>query len=89
MVLRATGRGDELIRYVVDRPGHDRRYSADATKTRTLGWESGIPFADGIAATVVWYRDRRYWRELIKSGEWKDCYARQYAEFDGPHTRSP
>jgi dTDP-glucose 4,6-dehydratase len=80
LVLQATGRGEELIRYVGDRPGHDRRYSVDATKTRALGWEPRIPFAEGIAATVAWYGDRRDWWEPIKSGEWKDFYARQYAE---------
>jgi dTDP-glucose 4,6-dehydratase len=74
------GGGEELIRYVGDRPGHDRRYSVDATKTRALGWEPRIPFAEGIAATVAWYGDRRDWWEPIKSGEWKDFYARQYAE---------
>jgi dTDP-glucose 4,6-dehydratase len=83
LVLQATGRNDELIRYVGDRPGHDRRYSVDAAKTRALGWEPRIPFADGIAATVAWYRDRRDWWEPIKSGEWKDFYARQYADLQG------
>jgi dTDP-glucose 4,6-dehydratase len=83
LVLQATGRNDELIRYVGDRPGHDRRYSVDAAKTRALGWEPRISFADGIAATVAWYRDRRDWWEPIKSGEWKDFYAWQYAELQG------
>ena len=83
LVLQATGRGEDLIRYVGDRPGHDRRYSVDATKTRALGWQPQIAFADGIAATVAWYRDRRDWWEPIKSGEWKDFYAQQYAEMQG------
>ena len=83
LVLQATGRGDDLIRYVGDRPGHDRRYSVDAGKTQALGWQPHVPFADGIAATVAWYRDRRDWWEPIKSGEWKDFYARQYAGLHG------
>ena len=51
------GADDELIEYVTDRPGHDRRYSLGSEKVRALGWEAQVRFADGLERTVAWYRD--------------------------------
>jgi dTDP-glucose 4,6-dehydratase len=65
---------------VADREGHDRRYSLDTTKLRTLGWQPQTSFEDGLRETVQWYRDQRDWWQPIKSGEYREYYARQYAE---------
>jgi len=59
----------DLITYVTDRPGHDRRYAIDATKLETeLGWEAQENFETGLAKTVDWYLDNRWWWEPIRSG---------------------
>jgi dTDP-glucose 4,6-dehydratase len=80
-ILELTGGGEELIRHVDDRPGHDRRYSLDDSKLRALGWAPQHSIADsGLALTVAWYRDNRAWWEPIKSGEYRAYYEQQYAE---------
>ena len=78
-ILELTDRDESLVRHVSDRPGHDRRYALDTSKLRALGWEPRVPFADGLAATVAWYRDNRAWWEPLKSGEYRDFYEQQYA----------
>lgn len=76
-ILRALGKGDELIDFVPDRLGHDRRYAIDPTKiSRELGWLPETKFDDGIAWTIQWYLDNRSWWENIISGEYKDAYER-------------
>jgi dTDP-glucose 4,6-dehydratase len=80
-VLDATGADTSLVRPVEDRAGHDRRYSLDTTKIRTqLGWEPRVPFDEGFARTVDWYREHRSWWEPIKrSGGYQPYYEQQYA----------
>jgi dTDP-glucose 4,6-dehydratase len=78
LILQHTGRGDDLISHVPDRPGHDRRYALDSSKLRALGWASENDFDRGLADTVSWYRDNRGWWEPIKSGEYRRYYERQY-----------
>jgi dTDP-glucose 4,6-dehydratase len=68
-----------LLRSVPDRPGHDRRYSLDSSKLRSLGWAPQKRFEEGLRETVEWYRDNRAWWEPIKSGEYREYYERQYA----------
>jgi dTDP-glucose 4,6-dehydratase len=77
-ILDLTGRDQSLVRHVTDRPGHDRRYALDTTRTRGLGWEPRRDFAAGLAATVAWYRDRRDWWEPIKTGAYRTYYETQY-----------
>ena len=79
-VLREMGRGwDESVRYVQDRPGHDRRYAVDAAKIRReLGWSPRHRFADAIRTTIRWYRDHEDWWRGVKSGEYLTYYQRQY-----------
>jgi dTDP-glucose 4,6-dehydratase len=79
-LFELTGADRSLLRRVADRPGHDRRYSIDTTKLRTLGWKPERSFEDGLRETVEWYRNRRDWWEPIKSGEFRAYYERQYAE---------
>ena len=77
-IVAYTGAGEELISYVTDRPGHDRRYSLSSEKIRALGWEPRVHFADGLERTVDWYRDNRWWWEPIRSGDYRAYYERQY-----------
>ena len=81
-ILEMLGKHADLIRYVADRPGHDRRYAVDCTKVQSLGWEPRTAFEDGLRHTVGWYRDNPQWWRTIKSGEWREYYARQYAALD-------
>ena len=77
-LLALCGRGESLIEHVADRPGHDRRYSLSSEKTRALGWEPRIRFADGLSQTVDWYRDNEWWWQPIRSGDYRAYYERQY-----------
>jgi dTDP-glucose 4,6-dehydratase len=77
-LLTLTDRDDSLVRYVADRPGHDRRYALDTTKLRGLGWSPRHTFAAALAETVDWYRSQRAWWEPIKSGEYRAYYETQY-----------
>jgi len=79
-ILELTGADPVLIRYVDDRPGHDRRYAVDDAKLRALGWRPQQSFGEGgLPATVDWYRDNRSWWEPIKSGSYRAYYDEQYA----------
>ncbi|MDP2656335.1 MAG: dTDP-glucose 4,6-dehydratase [bacterium] len=68
MILSALGKGEDMIEYVTDRPGHDRRYAIDATKIMNLGWKPEYTrdkFARGMKETVQWYQDNTPWVEKI------------------------
>jgi dTDP-glucose 4,6-dehydratase len=67
LLLDATGRDWEYVRYVEDRKGHDRRYSLDYSKIAALGYVPQTSFEDGLALTVRWYRDNRAWWEPLKA----------------------
>jgi dTDP-glucose 4,6-dehydratase len=77
-IVAATGAPQELVTYVTDRPGHDRRYSLSSDKVRALGWEPRVFFADGLEQTVEWYRANAWWWEPIRSGDYRAYYERQY-----------
>ena len=77
-IISLTGASEDLIEYVADRPGHDRRYSLSSDKVRALGWEPQVFFEDGLAKTVAWYQERRDWWEPIRSGDYRAYYERQY-----------
>ena len=79
-LLELTGAERSLLRRVDDRAGHDRRYSLDTTKLRSLGWAPETSFEDGLRETVEWYRDNRSWWVPIKCGDYRAYYERQYAE---------
>lgn len=78
-IIELTGKTDDLIEYVTDRPGHDRRYSLSSDKVRALGWEPKFHFFEGgLEQTVAWYIERRDWWEPIRSGDYREYYERQY-----------
>lgn len=70
---------EELIQYVEDRKGHDRRYGIDPTKIKQeLGWEPETKFEDGIIKTIQWYLDNYDWVKNVTSGEYKNYYEKMY-----------
>lgn len=72
--------GDELIRYVKDRPGHDRRYAINATKAMMeLGWLPRYSFEEGLHDTVRWYLDNKPWVAATLSGEYRKYYDKMYS----------
>lgn len=78
-VLDKLGKSEELITYVTDRPGHDRRYAIDPTKIHgELGWLPETTFEVGIQKTVDWYLENRTWWENIISGEYANYYEKMY-----------
>ncbi len=80
LIIRSLGASEELITYVKDRPGHDRRYAIDHTKiTEQLGWVPSCPFETGLTETIAWYRDHPDWLEHVLSGEYAAYYERMYA----------
>jgi dTDP-glucose 4,6-dehydratase len=80
-ILHLLDKPESLIKFVQDRPGHDRRYAIDATKLRTeLGWEPKYTFDTGIKQTVEWYLKHRDWWENIISGEYQEYVTKQYGE---------
>lgn len=74
------GVADGLIRFVKDRPGHDRRYAIDASKSvEELGWKPETSFDEGLAKTVEWYLANRSWTEQIVHGDYRDYYEKMYS----------
>lgn len=71
---------DSLIRYVADRPGHDRRYSLNIDKIRALGWQPQHSPEEAVRLTARWYADNEWWWRKIKSGEFREYYEKQYGE---------
>ena len=81
IILKKLNRPETLIRYVKDRPGHDRRYAIDPGKLkRELGWKPLYTFERGIEETIRWYGENRWWWEKIKSGEYREYYQRMYGK---------
>ena len=70
-----------LIKFVKDRPGHDRRYAIDASKIKEeLGWEPEYTFERGIRETIKWYLDNEDWCGRVRSGDYRDYYKQQYGD---------
>lgn len=78
LILHCLGKPQSLIRFVTDRPGHDRRYAVDCSRLRALGWQPKVSFEEGIRATVEWYRTHEGWWKKIKSGEFRTYYEQMY-----------
>lgn len=81
-ILKLMGKGEEMIRYVQDRPGHDRRYAIDGSKIeQELGWKpSRSSWPGALAATIDWYRSNPDWWKRVKSGAYREYYAKQYGK---------
>lgn len=78
---RKSGSSEELITYVKDRPGHDRRYAIDASKiNKELGWKPSVTFEEGLEKTVQWYLDNETWLNNVTSGDYKKYYSDMYAD---------
>ena len=77
-IIALTGRREDLIEYVTDRPGHDRRYSLASEKVRALGWEPQVRFDDGPRPDRRLVPRQRGWWEPIRSGDYRAYYERQY-----------
>lgn len=74
------GTSEQLITYVKDRPGHDRRYAIDATKiNRELGWKPSVTFEEGLSQTIDWYLENEEWLKHVTSGEYQQYYEKQYS----------
>ncbi len=86
-LLGILGKSEELIRFVKDRPGHDRRYAMDFSKAeRELGWRPGHSFDEALKSTVHWYLEHQDWWRRVKSGAYLDYYETQYG--GGSHASS-
>ncbi|HEX8709498.1 MAG TPA: dTDP-glucose 4,6-dehydratase [Pyrinomonadaceae bacterium] len=78
-LLSALDKPASLIRYVKDRPGHDRRYAIDPAKAeRELGWQPAETWESGLEKTIRWYADNPAWIERARSGAYREFYTRQY-----------
>lgn len=78
---RRPGESAELITYVKDRPGHDRRYAIDANKIKNeLGWEPSVTFEQGLVKTIDWYLDNEKWLENVTSGAYQEYYSEMYGD---------
>jgi len=78
-LLQILQKPEDQIKFVEDRPGHDRRYAVDSSKIRReLGWEPTMTFEEGLLRTVEWYRSQADWVQKTKSGEYRDYYQRFY-----------
>ncbi|MDP2709054.1 MAG: dTDP-glucose 4,6-dehydratase [bacterium] len=80
-ILKAMGKGEELIEYVTDRPGHDLRYAIDFSKAeKELGWRPSVNFDQGLAKTIDWYKNNESWWRNIKTGKYLEYYKQQYGQ---------
>jgi dTDP-glucose 4,6-dehydratase len=78
-ILAHLKKPDSLIKYVQDRPGHDRRYALDSSKIRReLGWKPEVHFDEGLRRTIDWYQTNSTWLENARSGEYLNYYERHY-----------
>jgi dTDP-glucose 4,6-dehydratase len=84
-IVRHLGKPNSLIQFVPDRPGHDRRYSLDASKLRSLGWTPQWDFQAGLVGTIEGYVQHQDWWRKIKSGDFRRYYAQQYPELHRKH----
>jgi|LFRM01.2.fsa_nt_gb dTDP-glucose 4,6-dehydratase len=83
LIIKTLGRSEDLIKFVKDRPGHDRRYAIDNTKITTqLGWRPRYTFEEGILDTIAWYVDNRKWISNVASGDYKRYYEKMYGAID-------
>jgi dTDP-glucose 4,6-dehydratase len=79
LILKTLERPESLIRFVKDRPGHDRRYAIDAAKIGAeLGWQPRFRFEQALPLTIRWYQSHVEWLQRVRSGAYREYYERQY-----------
>ncbi|WP_020469462.1 dTDP-glucose 4,6-dehydratase [Zavarzinella formosa] len=79
-LLELLGKTESLIKFVQDRPGHDRRYAIDCSKAEAeLGWQPTVTFEEGLRETIAWYQANQEWVNQVRSGEYLKYYDLQYA----------
>lgn len=80
-ILKIMGKDENMIEYVKDRPGHDRRYAIDWSKIHNeLGWQPAFDFEENLKKTVDWYINNQDWWKKVKSGEYQQYYQKQYSK---------
>lgn len=77
-IISTLGKSDDLIEFVTDRLGHDKRYAIDPQKLEKLGWKPEFTFETGIAQTIQWYLENKEWWEAIITGEYQNYFNKQY-----------
>ena len=80
-ILELMGKGEEMIEFVADRKGHDKRYAIDFGKIKNeLGWEPQVSFEEGLQKTVQWFKENEKWWRRVKSGDYQKYYQENYGE---------
>ena len=79
-ILEQLGKPDSLVKFVQDRPGHDRRYAVDSSAVTALGWKPTVVFEEGLKETVEWYRTHREWWKSTKSEKFLEYYKKMYED---------
>jgi len=80
MIIHMMGKDESSIEYIKDRPGHDRRYSVDFSKTQTaLGWQPSVDLEEGLHKTITWYQENEAWWRPLKEQN-KNYFNKQYSE---------
>ncbi|HLN19416.1 MAG TPA: dTDP-glucose 4,6-dehydratase, partial [Patescibacteria group bacterium] len=78
-IIELMGKDENMIEFVTDRPGHDRRYAIDFSKIKKeLGWEPEVSFEEGLKNMIEWYKNNESWWKKIKSGEYLEYYKKNY-----------
>ena len=79
LVLKYLNKSEDLIQFVKDRPGHDKRYAIDSTKIKNeLGWKPEFSFEEAIEKTIDWYVQNKNWWQRIINGDYQKYYETQY-----------
>lgn len=78
-IIKTLGKSEELITFVKDRLGHDKRYAIDPSKLESLGWKPTFTFETGIDQTIQWYLENHEWWEQILNGKYKEYFEKQYS----------
>ena len=87
-ILDALGQPRGLVRFVADRPGHDRRYAIDCQKIKSeLHWVQRWTFEAGLASTIRWYQENTGWLDEVRSGAYREYFARHYQDRDATLAR--